>query len=328
MPWCANVEARDVPRRANGEARDVPRRANGEARDVPSCAWRDRILRDAGRDREDAHRSRHRRLRRVALAAVLCLGLFAMWSGPSPAAAAGAAPAPFTDAELIDGFVRTVFGAEREDVEGESASARLVKKFTGPIAYHIVSTAREDHRPTVRAFVQNLGTMVANLDLYETPHFTDAQVAIFLTDRAGYAPTIRSTVWEGVDVAFLEGNACSAVIEARRARIERSYIYLVADEGDLGLAHCLVEEVAQGLGPANDSDALAYSIFNDRSELNTFGIFDWFILNMLYDPRVRPGMTEAEVLPLLPQVIADARARLPLVLRQSASLAQHEAARR
>ncbi|MEM6849053.1 MAG: DUF2927 domain-containing protein, partial [Pseudomonadota bacterium] len=102
---------------------------------------------------------------------------------------------------------------------------------------------------------------------------------------------------------------------SRRSGIERAKIFLVVDEGFLRFWHCVVEEVAQSLGPANDSPRLPDSIFNDHSSVNTLLVFDWFILNMLYDPRIRPGMTENEVVPLLPNVIADARARLPDVLR-------------
>ena len=73
----------------------------------------------------------------------------------------------------------------------------------------------------------------------------------------------------------------------------------------------MVEEIAQSLGPANDNPQLADSIFNDRSNLDVFGLFDWFILNILYDPRIRAGMTEAEVRPILPDVIATVRKRVP-----------------
>ena len=84
----------------------------------------------------------------------------------------------------------------------------------------------------------------------------------------------------------------------------------------------MVEEIAQSLGPVNDNDALVHSIFNDQSRISGFSVFDWFILNMLYDRRVRNGMTEREVVRVLPAVIRDARARLPRVLARRHLYAQ------
>ena len=244
--------------------------------------------------------------RLVTLAVAVALTLLVTLS---PAAAAR----DFSDEALIEGFVDTVFGAEVGN-EADREASRVVKKFTGPVRYHLVSTSSVDRRRTLRRFLGQLSEAVENLELGETHDFDDAQMVIFLSDRADYRATIRSTVWDGVDTAFLEGNACSAVLAARRSGIERAYIYLVADEGFVGLSHCMVEEIAQSLGPANDSTSLPDSIFNDESSLNVFGVFDWFILNMLYDPRILPGMEEAEVRRILPPVIADVRQRLPNAL--------------
>lgn len=238
-------------------------------------------------------------------------------------ATAPAAALPFTDAELIDGFIQTVFGAETANGEDEGSASRQIKKFTGPVRYHIVSTSRVDQRETLRGFLADLSDSVANLQLEETGDYDAAEMVIFLTDRRDYKSVIRRTVWEGVNTEFLEENACSAVLAARSSGIERANIYLVADEGFAGLSHCMVEEIAQSLGPANDSVHLKDSIFNDESELNVFGLFDWYILNMLYDERIHPGMGEADVLPLLPTIIADVRARLPQIRASGNALAHH-----
>ena len=38
-----------------------------------------------------------------------------------------------------------------------------------------------------------------------------------------------------------------------------------------------------------------------------FDVYDQYILNVLYDPRIRPGMTVLEVRSVLPEVLADVR---------------------
>jgi len=61
---------------------------------------------------------------------------------------------------------------------------------------------------------------------------------------------------------------------------------------------CIHEEMAQGLGLANDSRDARPSIFNDDDEFALLTNHDELLLKMLYDPRLKPGMTEREAEPL------------------------------
>ena len=66
---------------------------------------------------------------------------------------------------------------------------------------------------------------------------------------------------------------------------------------------CINEELAQGLGLANDSLRARPSIFNDSEEFALLTRHDEMLLKMLYDPRLKPGMKEAEARPIV-QTIA------------------------
>lgn len=68
---------------------------------------------------------------------------------------------------------------------------------------------------------------------------------------------------------------------------------------------CLHEEVAQGLGLANDSPTARPSIFNDDEEFALLTDHDALLLRMLYDPRLRPGMTLTEAEPILHIIAAE-----------------------
>ncbi|MFN6979578.1 MAG: DUF2927 domain-containing protein, partial [Gemmobacter sp.] len=72
---------------------------------------------------------------------------------------------------------------------------------------------------------------------------------------------------------------------------------------DLLRLSCFHEEIAQGLGLANDSPLARPSIFNDDEEFALLTRMDEALLRMLYDPRLRPGMREAEARPIV-EVIA------------------------
>jgi hypothetical protein len=72
---------------------------------------------------------------------------------------------------------------------------------------------------------------------------------------------------------------------------------------------CIQEELAQVMGLPDDSSTARPSIFNDDEEFGVLTRHDEALLRMLYDPRLRPGMTPAELAPLLPAIAADAAAR-------------------
>lgn len=65
---------------------------------------------------------------------------------------------------------------------------------------------------------------------------------------------------------------------------------------------CIHEELAQGMGPANDSPTARPSIFNDDEEFAFLTWHDELLLKILYDRRLRPGMLEAEARPIVLQI--------------------------
>lgn len=72
---------------------------------------------------------------------------------------------------------------------------------------------------------------------------------------------------------------------------------------------CVQEELAQAMGLPDDSRAARPSIFNDDEEFGVLTRHDEALLRMLYDPRLRPGMTPEQVAPLLPEVARAAASR-------------------
>ncbi|MDM7255630.1 MAG: DUF2927 domain-containing protein, partial [Paracoccus sp. (in: a-proteobacteria)] len=68
---------------------------------------------------------------------------------------------------------------------------------------------------------------------------------------------------------------------------------------------CIHEELAQGMGLANDSPRARPSIFNDDEEFALLTRHDELLLRLLYDRRLRPGMTQAEAAPLIRSIAAE-----------------------
>ncbi len=66
---------------------------------------------------------------------------------------------------------------------------------------------------------------------------------------------------------------------------------------------CFNEEISQGLGLSNDSPYARPSIFNDDDEFALLTLYDEILLSILYDPRLKPGMTLDTATPILRQII-------------------------
>ena len=77
-----------------------------------------------------------------------------------------------------------------------------------------------------------------------------------------------------------------------------------AEHPDLLRLSCLHEEIAQGLGLANDSPRARPSIFNDDEEYALLTRQDELMLRILYSPELRPGMSLAEAEPIVRMLAA------------------------
>ena len=70
---------------------------------------------------------------------------------------------------------------------------------------------------------------------------------------------------------------------------------------------CLQEELVQALGLGNDHSDVRPSIFNDDEEFALMTRHDEYLLRILYDPRLKSGMTAEEAMPIVREIIADLR---------------------
>ena len=71
---------------------------------------------------------------------------------------------------------------------------------------------------------------------------------------------------------------------------------------------CAYEKLLQALGAINADRSIPWTMFNDDVQMGFFDIYDQYLLNILYDPRVHPGMTREAVNSVFPEVLSTVRA--------------------
>ena len=85
----------------------------------------------------------------------------------------------------------------------------------------------------------------------------------------------------------------------------RAVALIRAEHPGLMRSSCIHEELAQGLGLANDSPAARPSIFNDDDEFALLTTHDAHLLGMLYDRRLQTGMTLQSARPTVRTLAAE-----------------------
>ena len=99
--------------------------------------------------------------------------------------------------------------------------------------------------------------------------------------------------------------AVLAIDPANNGVYTRAIAVIRAENPDLFRLSCIHEELAQGLGLANDSPAARPSIFNDDEEFALLTTHDELLLRILYDLRLSPGITADEARPIVRKIAAE-----------------------
>lgn len=228
----------------------------------------------------------------------------------------GGPDAPFTDRNLKENFLRIAF--YEEYASGQIASNRSetpirLQRWDSPIRVGLrfgpavpASQVATD-TITVGSYLQRLARVTGHpikLDDRD-PNFW-VHIAT-VDERAAMGPTLRAempglTESQVKSVTEMDTDTFCQVLtqsDDERSTYERAIAVIPSEHPSLMRLACIHEELAQALGLPNDSNAARPSIFNDDQEFALLTVQDELMLRILYDPALRPGMTEAEARPIV-----------------------------
>jgi hypothetical protein len=248
------------------------------------------------------------RILAVALAAVAFDG--AVWPAtsaeiPAIASRQRAEKKTFTDSEIAEGFFKTAFGAEYH----LAGRVDRIRKYDGPVRV-FADGNRPDRKAQLANVVADIGQRVQHLDIAMAETGAGANVLVKLVRDRDLNRTIST--FYGSERAreirtSLDPQCLSGFRKNEKYEIEHSDVILTVDNGDFIFLDCAYEELLQSLGPINDTSSVPWTMFNDNVSMGFFDVYDQYILNVLYDPRIKAGMTVAEVKAVLPEVLRDVR---------------------
>lgn len=231
----------------------------------------------------------------------------------------GGPDATFTRRQLVDNFMRIAFFEEFTNVGDRIISRRTethLHRWESPIRMqvHFGTSVPQEIRKRDQEFIAGLAQRLSALTgvpITLTSRRANFHVFVVNEDeRRAMGPALRA-IHSGI-----EASAVSTVLGIRRptlclvyaaeGSVKGAYAKAVAvvraEHPMLLRQSCYHEELAQGLGLPNDSPRARPSIFNDDEEFAFLTAQDELLLRMLYDRRLRPGMTAAEGRPIVERI--------------------------
>ena len=255
-----------------------------------------------------------RRSRTLATLAAI-LTVIALVAISSPAAPAAEIPGvaqrqrtekkTFTDSEIVEGFLKTAFGAEYH----LAGRVDRIRKYDTPVRV-FADGNRPDRKAQLAKIVADIAAKIQHIDIAMAASSDDANVLVKLVLDRDLNRTIAT--FYGSERAkeirsSLDPQCLSGFRKNEKFEIEHSDVILTVDNGDFVFFDCGYEELLQSLGPINDTSTVPWTMFNDNVSMGFFDIYDQYILNLLYHPRVKAGMTVQDVKEVLPAVLVDVR---------------------
>ncbi len=234
----------------------------------------------------------------------------------------GGPDTPFTDTMLARNFVQIAlydeYVASGGVIRAETTESRL-RRWDGPVSMSIEFGAsvpeaqRAGDAADIVRFANRL-SRITGTPIRQSGRGANFHVLVLSEDdRRGFEPRLRELVpgiAESSVRAFMSIDRSTlclvmAFSSGQGAGYSRAVALIRAEHPDLLRLSCIHEELAQGMGLANDSPAARPSIFNDDEEFGLLTTHDELLLRMLYDPRMRTGMTVDEAAPVSRTIAAE-----------------------
>jgi len=233
----------------------------------------------------------------------------------------GGADTPYSDRDLKQNFEQIAFYDEYAQDGGfrrSDGTSGGLRKWTGPVrmAVEFGASVPKEQRASDAAMITKYAGRLARVTRHPitansgTPNF---YVMIAGEDDREELLTRIQQIEPGVNAATLSmirslPRSIHCVVAAFSAKSDghvynRAVAVIRAEHPELTRRACVHEELAQGLGLANDSPQARPSIFNDDDEFALLTTHDEELLRLLYNPALTPGMSVEQARPIVNQIL-------------------------
>lgn len=229
--------------------------------------------------------------------------------------------APFSTTDLAENFSKTAFGIDPEFHDAMSEQdlreVDMIRRWVKPITYAVAGRPTRNDQIALLEVMERIsrasGLGVApydgdpavdwNMEIYFFNHEDRGAFMDVLKER-GLASHIELYSQLFSDKVICSGTMLRASDAAgnQTGEIEHALVFIRAELPDELRRSCIEEEIVQGMGLIRDDDSIRPSMFNEDEEFALMTTHDQYLMQILYDPRLSPGMTREEAMPIVRQI--------------------------
>jgi hypothetical protein len=176
------------------------------------------------------------------------------------------------------------------DSEFSNSSDRVIRKWVSPVKIRIIGSPTLADRNTLKAVVSELsGLTDLNFEIVDGKNKKKSNVNIHFAPEEKFASILPD---------YKGGNSGFFWVNWNEAKHITQATILISTTGitQKERSHLIREELTQSMGLMADSQKYPDSIFYQGwTEVNEYSAVDKQVIQMLYDPQVKPGMDEGQL---------------------------------
>ncbi|HVV60940.1 MAG TPA: DUF2927 domain-containing protein [Pseudolabrys sp.] len=242
----------------------------------------------------------------VSLALLTQPGFAASGKQPAPPGSFPGAPPEFTKfsvSELSRGFLALAFGSDL--LIGKRPKG--IRRFDHPIVARVIPGGSVDRVAAMTRIIEEYAAKVPDLKLRAASDAT-ADIEVRMIDEKDFRSALEAAFGARVARTFVKRTdpQCMTSVKSNAAgEIVHSVTFVIVDKGDDVFLDCAYHELLHAFGLSSHDQHNAWTTLNQNRIVGYLTVYDRALLTILYDPRMRPGMTPAQVRRILPMIIKE-----------------------
>jgi hypothetical protein len=242
----------------------------------------------------------------LVLLSIATTALGASGRQPAPPGSFEGAPpqySRFSVAELERGFLALAFGSDLRI----GARPLGIRRFDHPIRVRVIGGGTTDRSDAMSRVIEQYAREVPNLALSIVPPGVSAEIELRLIDEKDFQSALQSAFGDKVARTFVartDPQCMTSVRSSADGRIVHSVSFIIVDKGEDVFLDCAYHELLHAFGLSNHDQHNPWTTLNQKRMVGYLSVYDRSLLTLLYDPRVKPGMTVRRARAILPGAIA------------------------
>jgi len=241
------------------------------------------------------------------LISILTIAHGASGKRPPPLGSLQDAPAQYTRfsvAELERGFVALAFGSDLRI----GARPLGIRRFDHPIQAQVIGGGTVDRTDAMSRVIEEYARAVPNLELSIVHSVASTEIELRLIDEKDFRSALQAAFGAKIAKTFVartDPQCMTSVRSTVDGKIVHSVSFIIVDKGDDVFLDCAYHELLHAFGLSNHDQHNPWTTLNQKRMVGYLTDYDRSLLTLLYDPRIKPGMTVRQARAVLPRAIVE-----------------------